>query len=69
MVPIRVIVAAPEAGTAELWSGDERLAVTVRYEGRLHLRIDPRVDGQPWMIDTTALALALDGLARELGRN
>ena len=56
-----MIVASPEEaadGNAELWSGGELMAITVLYEGRLHLRIDPRRDGQPWLIDTTSLALA-----------
>jgi hypothetical protein len=62
MPPLRVIVAGPEG--AELWRQDELLAVTVLYDGRLHLRIDPRADGQPWLIDATSLALALDEAAR-----
>jgi hypothetical protein len=62
MPPLRVIVAGPEG--AELWRQDELLAVTVLYDGRLHLRIDPRSDGQPWLIDATSLALALDEAAR-----
>jgi hypothetical protein len=62
MPPLRVIVAGPEG--AELWRQDELLAVTVLYDGRLHLRIDPRPDGQPWLIDATSLALALDAAAR-----
>jgi hypothetical protein len=64
MVPIRVNGDGDEP--AELWAGDDRLGVTVLYEGRLHLRIDQRADGEPWLIDTTALALALDELARQL---
>jgi hypothetical protein len=69
MPPIRVIVAGPEAtaeAKAELWCGDELLAVTFRYDGRLHLQIEPRVDGQPWLIDATSLALALDEAARRI---
>jgi hypothetical protein len=64
MAPVRVIVGGPEA--AELWRGDERLAVTVLYDGRLHLRIDPRADGQPWLIEAPSLALALDEAARRI---
>jgi len=33
--------------------------VTVLHDGRLHLRIDPRPDGTPWLADVTALARAL----------
>ena len=69
MHPVRVIVASPEEaadGNAELWSGGELMAITVLYDGRLHLQIDPRRDGQPWLIDTTSLALALNDAARQL---
>jgi hypothetical protein len=69
MAPIRVIVAGPEAtaeGKAELWSGDELLAVTFLYDRRLHLRIEPRADGEPWVIEATSLALALDEAARRI---
>ena len=58
---IHLIVAGPEE--AELWRGGERLAVTVLYDERLHIRIDPRADGQPWLVDATSLALALDEAA------
>jgi hypothetical protein len=69
MPPIRVIVAGLEAtaeARAELWCGDELLAVTFLYDGRLHLRIEPRADGQPWLIDATSLALGLDEAARRI---
>ena len=49
MTPVRVIIVSPEEaadGNAELWLGPEMLAVTVLYDGRLHLRIDPRRDGE-----------------------
>jgi hypothetical protein len=67
MVPIRVTASGDGDGDepAELWVGDDRLGVTVLYEGRVHLRIDQRADGEPWLIDTTALALALDELSRQ----
>jgi len=64
MPPVSVIVAGPEE--AELWCGDDLLAMTVLYDGRLHLRIAPRADGQPWLIDATSLALALDEAARRI---
>jgi phosphoenolpyruvate phosphomutase-like protein len=53
MPPVRVIMAAPETATgprAEFWVGDERLAETVLYDGRLHLRLEPRPDGEPLLI-------------------
>ena len=45
MTEIRVIVAGAEEAyeyEAELWCGNELMAITVLHEGRLHLRIDPR---------------------------
>jgi len=69
MPPIHVIVASAEEaadGNAEFWCGAELMAVTVLYEGRLHLRVDPRPDGEPWMIDTTSLALGLEDAAQRL---
>ena len=35
------------------------MGFTVLHEGRLHLRIDPRADGLPWLADTVSLARAL----------
>jgi hypothetical protein len=69
MPPVRVIVVSAEEaadGNAELWLGSELMAVTVLYDGRLHLRIDPRRDGEPWMIETTSLALALENAAQQI---
>jgi hypothetical protein len=69
MPPVRVIVASPEEasdGNAEFWCGGEMMAITVLYDGRLHLRIDPRRDGEPWMIETTSLALALESAATQI---
>ena len=69
MPPVRVIVASPEEafdGNAEFWLGSELMAVTVFHDGRLHLRIDPRRDGEPWLIDTTSLAQALESATRQL---
>jgi hypothetical protein len=69
MPPVRVISAGPQAtaeGAAELWCGDDLLAVTFLYDGRLHLRIEPRADGQQWLIDATSLALALDEAAKRI---
>jgi hypothetical protein len=64
MPPVRVIVASREE--AELWCGDELVAVTFLYDGRLHLKIEPRADGQPWLIEATSLVLALDEAARQI---
>jgi hypothetical protein len=69
MLPVRVIVVSPEEaadGNAELWLGGEQLAVTVLYDGRLHLRIDSRHDRKPWLIDVTSLSRALDDAARQI---
>jgi hypothetical protein len=65
MVPVRVVVTGDQPA-AELWLGGERMAVTVRYDGRPHLRIDPRADGEPWLIETTGLTLALEDAARRI---
>jgi hypothetical protein len=70
MPPVRLIVASPEGASevsAELWVGGDLLAVTVPYDGRVHLRILPRPDGEPWLIDPTSLTLALESAARQLG--
>jgi hypothetical protein len=71
MPPVQVLVASPEEAAdsnAELWLGGEMLAVTVLYDGRLHLRIVPRRDGEPWLIETTSLALALESAARQIAK-
>ena len=62
MTEIHVIVTGPEEAydnEAEFWCANELLGVTVLHEGRLHLRIEPRPDGRPWMADTGSLARAL----------
>jgi hypothetical protein len=59
---IEVIVTGPEEAyndEAEFWCANQLMGVTVLCEGRLHLRIDPRGDGSPWLVDTTSLARAL----------
>jgi hypothetical protein len=69
MPPVQVIAARPDAAAdvnAELWVGGDLMAVTVLYDGRLHLRIAPRPDGEPWLIETTSLALALESAARQI---
>ena len=62
MTEIEVIVTSPEEAynnEAEFWRADELMGVTVLHEGRLHLRIDPRADGSPWLADVAGLARAL----------
>ena len=65
MPPLRVNIDDPHE--AEVWCGDERLAVAFLYDRRLHLRIEPRADGRPWLVDATGLALAVDEAARRIG--
>jgi hypothetical protein len=62
MNAIEVIVTGPEEASnneAEFWCANELMGFTVLHEGRLHLRIDARADGAPWLVDTTSLARAL----------
>jgi hypothetical protein len=69
MPEVQVILVSPEEaynGNAELWCGGEMMAITVFHDGRLHLRIDPRPDGQPWLVDTGSLAIALDDAAQRI---
>jgi hypothetical protein len=69
MTEINVIVTGPEEAydyEAEFWRGDELIGVTVLHEGRLHLRIDPRSDGMPWLADVTSLARALSDAEQRL---
>jgi hypothetical protein len=71
MPPVQVLVASPEEASdfnAELWLGGELMAVTVLYDGRLHLRIAARPDGEPWLIETASLALALERATREIAQ-
>jgi hypothetical protein len=42
------------------------MAITVLVDGRLHLRVDPRADGEPWLIETDSLALALQDAAQRI---
>ena len=62
MNAVNAIVTGPEEAydnEAELWCADELMAVTVLHEGRLHVRIDPRSDGSPWLADVVSLAHSL----------
>ncbi|HYH91393.1 MAG TPA: hypothetical protein VEX67_19330 [Solirubrobacteraceae bacterium] len=62
MTEINVIVTGPEEAynnEAEFWCANEQIGFTVLHQGRLHLRIDPRADGLPWLADVVSLAHAL----------
>jgi hypothetical protein len=62
MTEIKVIVTGPEEAydnEAEFWCANELMGVTVLHQGRLHLRIDPRSDGAPWLADAESLARSL----------
>lgn len=62
MSEIRVVIAGPEEAYdygAEFWCANQLMAVTVLHEGRVHLRIDPRADGAPWLADAASLASSL----------
>jgi hypothetical protein len=62
MNAIEVIVTGPEEAynnEAEFWCENRMMGVTVLHDGRLHLRIESRTDGSPWLVDTTSLARAL----------
>jgi hypothetical protein len=70
MTEINVIVTRPEEAydnEAEFWSGNELMGMTVVHEGRLHLRIDPRADGSPWLADVSSLARSLTEAEQRLG--
>jgi hypothetical protein len=69
MTEINVIVTGPEEAydyEAEFWRGEELIGVTVLHEGRIHLRIDPRSDGTPWLADVISLARALSDAEQRL---
>ena len=58
MTDIEVVVTGPEEAynnEAEFWRASEMIGFTVLHEGRLHLRIDPRADGAPWLADVASL--------------
>ena len=69
MTEIKVVVTGPEEAynyEAEIWRGREMLGFTVMQEGRLHLRIDPRPDGSPWLADVDSLARSLAEASQRL---
>jgi hypothetical protein len=62
MTEINVVLTGPEEAydyEAEFWCGNEQIGETVLHQGRLHLRIDPRADGAPWLADVASLGRAL----------
>jgi hypothetical protein len=62
MTDVKVIVTGPEEAyddEAEFWCANEMMGVTVLHQGRLHLRIDPRADGRPWLADAESLERCL----------
>jgi len=69
MNAIEVIVTSAEEAynyEAEFWCAGQLMGVIVLHDERLHLRIDPRADGAPWLTDTTSLARALAEADRRL---
>jgi hypothetical protein len=63
-----IAVSAEEAaeGITEFWCGSELMAITIFDEGQLQLRIEPRRDGAPWLIETASLAEGLAEASRQL---
>jgi hypothetical protein len=62
MTDIKVIVTGAEEAydnVAEFWCANELMGVTVLHDERLHLRIESRADGLPWLADAHSLARAL----------
>ena len=62
MTEIRMILTGPEEAynnEAEFWCANEMMGFTVLHDGRLHLRIDPRDDGSPWLADVVSLVRSL----------
>jgi hypothetical protein len=69
MNEISVVVTGPEEAYdygAEVWCANELMGVSVLHDGRLHLRIDPRADGSPWLADVVSLARALGDAEQRL---
>jgi hypothetical protein len=69
MPRIEVLSASPEEasnGITEFWCGSELMAFTIFDDGQLQLRIEPRADGSPWLIETASLAEGLAKAARQI---
>ena len=45
------------------------MAVTFVYDGQLRLGIVPRPGGEPWLMDATSLALALQTAERQIAED
>jgi hypothetical protein len=70
MPKVNVSVVSPEEaqnGNAEFWCGRDLVAVTVIENGQWQLRIDPRPDGRPWLIEASSLAAGLAEASRLVG--
>jgi hypothetical protein len=70
MSEIHIVITGPQEAYdtgAEFWCANELMAITVLHEGRLHLRIDPRSDGSPWLADAASLARSLSEAKERLG--
>jgi hypothetical protein len=69
MSEIHLVITGPEEAynnAAEFWCANELMATTVLHDGRMHLRIDPRADGSPWLADAASLARSLTDAKQRL---
>ncbi|MGO9488694.1 MAG: hypothetical protein ACLQBB_06670 [Solirubrobacteraceae bacterium] len=67
---LHVSVVSPEEaeyGVAEFWAGDRLLGFTRFEQDELVLRIEPRSDGEPVVVNAHSLAEALAQAKRLLG--
>jgi hypothetical protein len=67
---VDLCVYSPEAadhGYAEFWVGRERVAFTMLADGEVVLRIDPRPDGTPVLMNAHSMAARLEHAAALLG--
>ena len=63
IIDVEVIVTGPEEaadGVAELWVGGMQLGRTLLRDERTVLQIDPRADGEAWVVDAVRLHDALE---------
>ena len=63
---VAVSLEAAEAQIAEFWIGGVLFAQTLPDTGQLMLRIEPRNDGQAWVVGFRELRRALDRTAELL---
>jgi hypothetical protein len=69
MPRVQVIAVSPEEasnGITEFWCDGKLMAITIFDDGELQLRIQPRADGRPWLIETASLAEGLAEAARQI---